>query len=481
MDDARSSPSTFPVGRSAALLALATGLGGTLGAVLLSLRGVEPVATWLYSFAWYPLLLAFEGGIALRHGRFLLLGRPRRLLAVLAWSVPVWMLWELLNFRLENWHYVFVPDRRPALWTGVIVSFATVLPACFLPSALLRSPDADASSRTQDPPRPSRALLAVVRLAGLVMLLLPLVRPRYFFPLVWGGFVLLAEPDVVRGAPDRSLLVDALDRRWGRIGALLGGGALAGLAWESLNAAARAGWIYTVPGMEAIKLFEMPPLGFLGFPPLALSCFSIYQWLALRGWAPPFDLDPSRADRRSAPRGAVSARGRGAGWRWAARTLGVVVVVVTLLGMEAWTISSRTPRMRDLPGLMPSDVETLRAWGVGSPFDLADADPARLADRVPEADPDEAERWVGAARLATLRGTGTRNARLLSSWGVRSPADLARADPEEVARCFRRIGETRVRPARVRVWWRAARERTGVEGAPEPGVEDLLEPDCPSG
>ena len=462
------------VSRSGALALVLAGLLGVAGACWLASRGTEPVATWLYPFAWYPLLLAVEGGVALRRGRFLLLADPGLLLSVLGWSVPLWMLWEVFNFRLENWYYVFVPDRRAALWTGVVLSFATVLPACFLPAALVWPDRPEGRSRSPAPAL-SGGVLRAIRWTGAVMLLLPLIWPRFFFPLVWGGFVLLLEPDLLRAAPSRSLLADAVRGRWDRIGSLLAGGALAGLAWEGLNVVARGSWIYTVPGLEELKLFEMPLLGFFGFPPLALSCFTLYQWLALRGWAVPLELEPDEGTAAAGesgrehedPAGAGAGEGEGstreggAGspFSWgvaAARTAAAVLVAVTLLGMEAWTISSRTPRLRDLPDLLPSEVETLGAWGIDSPFALARAEPGALATRIPGVDATEARRWVESARLATTRGMGTRNARLLHSWGIRSPAELARTDPGAVAACFRaRPGED-VRPAQVRVWWRAA-------------------------
>lgn len=465
------------VSRLAAGSALVCGLLGTVAAALASARGLEAVATWLYPFAWYPLLLAMEGAVALRHGRFLLLGRPRTLLSVMAWSVPLWMLWEILNFRLDNWHYVFVPDRRPALWTGILVSFATVIPACFLPAALFHP-------RTDDPPPASTrgtrgtgpslspfALLAV-RLSGVLMLVLPLLWPRIFFPLVWGAFVLLVEPDLVRRAPSVSLLADLLHRRRERIAALLAGGAVAGVAWEALNAVARAGWIYTVPGLEEIRIFEMPPLGFLGFPPLALSCFALYQWLVVRGWAAPLRLSMPReagvppAGRPSRSRREADGTGeKGAGAR-AVPIGALVLVAVTLLGMEAWTIASRTPRLRDLPGLMPSRIEEMRPWGVTDPFELAAASPDALAGALPGVDPEETAGWVDIARLATTRGIGTRNTRLLDRWGIQSLEDLARADPGAVAACFRAAGEP-IPEARVRVWHRAARAEANASGGPD--------------
>ncbi|MFW6199946.1 MAG: DUF4332 domain-containing protein [Gemmatimonadota bacterium] len=494
-------------------------LGALVAGVMcaLSARGVEPVATWLYPFAWYPLLLALEGGIALRHGRFLLLDEPRLLISVLAWSVPLWMLWEVLNFRVENWYYVFVPDRRIELWAGVILSFGTVLPACFLPAALLwpRSDSEGAKSGARPSPptegdierdagptqvrrgesssrgsmeerdegfsgRPS-PWMAVIRISGLAMLVLPMIWPRFFFPLIWGGFVLLAEPALYRRAPSRSLLADVVAGRSRRIVALLVGGALAGLAWEALNSVARGQWIYTVPWFEELKLFEMPGLGFLGFPPLALSCFSLYQWLALRGWAVPLRLNPGLAVEAhpdgpkdgpaNVPAGDAPSSGGdpegGTGRRsvTTARSAAIAFVAVTLLGMEAWTIASRTPRLRDLPGLLPSQVETLRVWGVDSPFALAKNTPGELVARVPGVTEDQAEEWIDIARLTTTRGIGTRNARLLHGWGVRSLEELAGMDPDSLAARFRASeADLDVRPPEVRVWWRAAREATdGVE------------------
>jgi hypothetical protein len=34
-----------------------------------------------------------------------------------------------------------------------------------------------------------------------------------------------------------------------------------------------------VPYLGDVKLFEMPVLGYLGFPPFALECYAVYHWL----------------------------------------------------------------------------------------------------------------------------------------------------------------------------------------------------------
>lgn len=454
-------------------------VGGTVlaaGAWVLAARGVEPAATWLYPAAWYPVLLALEGIHALRWRRYFVLHRPRAVLSLLAWSVPVWMLFEAVNFRLENWHYVFVPDLRGAAWSGIVLSFATVLPAIFLPAAVLgwgrspargRSPPADLEGPGREGTPPLGAgLLRGVQAVGALILLLPLAWPRVFFPLVWGGFLLLADPRVHSQHPERSLLHDVRTRRFGRIGTLLGGGALAGLLWEGLNSGARARWIYTVPGLEEFKLWEMPVAGFLGFPVFALSAFSLYQWLVCRGVAAP--VDPAAAEGPEAP----PVRGDGPRPTRAGRAavvLAPILVVGTLLGLERWTIESRTPRLRDLPSLLPSRVEDLSAWGVRSPFELAALEPGEVARIVPGVDPEEARTWIEAARLAVTRGVGTRNARLLTSWGIPDLRALARADAHALRSCFERAGVDAELPL-IRAWQRGARSAVGGDPAGSPLV-----------
>src|SRR3989441_8213110 len=56
---------------------------------------------------------------------------------MLWWSAVIWFLFEALNFRLQDWYYVFLPDRRVERWLGITLSLATVVPAVVLPARLL--------------------------------------------------------------------------------------------------------------------------------------------------------------------------------------------------------------------------------------------------------------------------------------------------------------------------------------------------------
>ncbi|HZH80016.1 MAG TPA: hypothetical protein VFD68_01850, partial [Gemmatimonadales bacterium] len=99
-------------------------------AVLLSYR-IPPFPTWFYVFAWYPTLVILDQTVVLLGGESLL-ARPRDLVLMLWWSAVIWFVFEALNFRLQDWYYVFLPAGRLAHWIGITVSLATVVPAILL-------------------------------------------------------------------------------------------------------------------------------------------------------------------------------------------------------------------------------------------------------------------------------------------------------------------------------------------------------------
>lgn len=404
------------------------------------IAGVEPVPTWYYPLAWYSTLLIADGLVAIREGRFFLLSRPAFAVTLLAWSVPFWLFFELVNLRLENWYYVFVPDGRAARWAGTALSYATVLPAILLSERLLRS--LGLARRTSIAAlRTGPRLLTGLQVVGVAMLALSLAWPRGFFPLIWGSVALIVDPWVYRRDPARSLIGDLEAGRAGRIVRLLVGGLAIGLVWETLNIGARGKWIYTVPGFEDARLFEMPVAGFLGFPVFALDGFVTWQALVAAGLA-----TPARGHARPAPKPA----------RIAAAGLAAVFSALVLLAMERGTIASTTPRLAELPGVPADRLEPMGH----DVFSLAEADPVRVA-RVGGTTLAGARAWIETARLATLRGIGAEGLAALRAAGVRTIADLARSDPERLTRQLRASGHP-VPAARVRIWVRAARDAGGA-------------------
>jgi hypothetical protein len=251
-------------------------LVGSQASLILQL---EPLTTHFYSLIWWPYILFVDGLIYYRRGTSLIMHRPREFFLLIPWSVVIWVIFEAFNLVLENWYYIGVPKEIFVRWPGYFVAYGTVLPAIFETRELLDTWEVFGNSPTR-PIRITASWVAGFRFLGLAMLLLPLIWPLYGFPLVWGGFVFLLEPlNYRQGRP--SLLKDLERGTLVTFYRLLLAGLICGGLWEFWNFWAKAKWIYSVPWVGEVKLFEMPILGFLGFPPFAVECYVMAQFLRI--------------------------------------------------------------------------------------------------------------------------------------------------------------------------------------------------------
>jgi hypothetical protein len=413
---------------------------GILGAILLfltfilTLRGAAFFATHTYELAWWSLIAALDGFVWWRTRRSPIAEAPFRFLLLCLWSVSLWFAFELFNLRLRNWYYVFVSAGAVERWTGSFLAFATVIPGIVLFAEAL---DALGLFRRlpgvgRELPLPRLLPPALVAL-GVSFMVLPMIWPRYCYPLVWGGLVLILDP-LNRRFGGGSILAQLAVRAPRVIVNYLCAGAAAGFFWEILNYWARVKWIYTVPPFEEWKLFEMPLLGFLGFPPFALECWVVVESLSVAGLLP-------------APR-VRSGPVRGAALLAAALIPSLGFAAGALHGMERLTFASLYPLVEDLPGLGDSRREDLRRRGIGDCFSLREAVSRSGEDRSLEERLD----------LVLLAGIGIEKALALEGLGIRSVGDLARADPAEVSSKIERL-DLRHLPTRaeVRYWVREAR------------------------
>ena len=128
------------------------------------------------------------------------------------------------------------------------------------------------------------------------------------------------------------------------------------------------------------------------------------------------------------------------------------------LGMERRTVASYQPEMADLPGV-PASALSRAGYDV---FSLAQADARRLGAALGGTAPQAAV-WIERARLATLAGIGTENAKRLLAAGISSVADLAAADPDGVRARLVADGGPEIPDRRLRLWIHRARQ--GEEAA----------------
>jgi hypothetical protein len=261
------------------------GLAALVSAEYLMFLGVEPVATYFTPIAWSAYILIADAAVLALTGRSRLNDAPHTLARMALLSIPLWLIFEAYNLRLQNWTYVGVP----AGWSGALLgygwSFATITPAIFETSDLVQA---------MLPPLPgeswkiSRAAENALIACGAVFLILPLALPRAIaarlFLLVWLGFFLFLDPINRRlGLP--SFLGDLAEGFRRRVYGFFAAGWICGWLWEFWNNWAAAKWHYTFPMFQQWKVFQMPVPGYLGFLPFALECFVMYVTAAwLVGW-----------------------------------------------------------------------------------------------------------------------------------------------------------------------------------------------------
>lgn len=255
------------------------------------LAQVEPFWTWHTPFAWTGYILLLDGIIyKLRGSSWLTTNRSEFVFLALV-SIPLWVVFEGYNLLIDNWYYINLPENLIVRYFGYAWAFATISPGIFQTAELVaafRDRRAAPARRRATGLAPGDSRLAPFDCAsialGAAMLAWPLIWPSpYLAAPVFLGFIFLLDPINAR-AGDESLFRDLRAGRRDRLINLLVAGFICGGLWELWNFWARAKWIYTVPIVGDIKMFEMPVFGYFGFPPFALECFTMYVFIRRLLW-----------------------------------------------------------------------------------------------------------------------------------------------------------------------------------------------------
>lgn len=439
---------------------VAVGLAWT-ALVLVASRRSEDIDLLRFPLAWAGVLCALDGAVRARHGR-----SPLTRSADWLWmgcaSVFFWDLFELLNLRLKNWWYTGETSSAAAGALFSFLSFATVLPAVRLGEALLCPVD-ETSGNGLDAQAPAAPPLARGERhsrarwwsgVGLTSLVLALWQPRLCYPLAWlflfplGEAALLVLGNRPPGLP-RSPMESMREGDRTLVLRLFAFALPLGLVWEGLNWGCARGWIYTVPYFDDRKLFEMPLLGYLGYPPFLLEAGAL---LAL----------VERVRRRITPRGAI---------------LLVLLVAGFHAGIDglgrAHTSVSPAPRLTDSV-LLASLAAPAQAAGISTPRALLEASAREgsigLARRlgVKEGTLTQA---LALSALAHTLGMGLAHAELATRAGVGAVEQLA---AQEEPTLSGRLHETCALqtppcdgppPALVRFWIKRARRLAHPPGS----------------
>jgi len=235
---------------------------------------------WGFFPLWLGFCLTVDGLVFWRKGTSLLSRSWRKYIGLFLVSAPVWWLFELLNWRLGNWHYdgaEFFSNWGYTFWATL--SFTTVVPAVFGMAEFIGSFDFINRFRNGPVIKPSRSTTTGFFAAGAIMFVLMMSWPKIFFPFVWLSiYFMLAPINIWLG--NRSLTNWLRSGDWRPVLALWIGVLITGFFWEMWNYFSYPKWIYTISWGGCCKLFEMPLLGYGGYLPFGLELYAIYHFMA---------------------------------------------------------------------------------------------------------------------------------------------------------------------------------------------------------
>ncbi len=231
---------------------------------------------------WLGYCLVVDGLVFRRKGHSLLTRNPANYALLFFLSAPAWWLFEGLNLITNNWHYLgresFTPIQYFLLSS---LSFSTVIPAVFSTAELIGTFKWVDRFNLNTLFNPSRSGFWKIHLTGWLMLILMCLFPKLFFPFLWLSLFFILDPlNALLG--NRSLFADLAQgrlRNW-----ILFGLAplICGFFWELWNFHAFPKWVYTIPYLDVLHIFEMPLAGYGGYIPFGWELFALYALIPLR-------------------------------------------------------------------------------------------------------------------------------------------------------------------------------------------------------
>ena len=256
------------------------GIALIIFAEFIMLLKIEPFSTWYIPIIWFGYILLIDSIIYALKGNSLLSNRPRKFIVLMCVSINFWYLFEVFNYFLGGWKYFGLPESLIVAFAMGTLSFATIVPAVFETGELVEQFHLFSKMHRKIKFLTNKLFVNILIVVGLIFIALPLVMVSpWMWILVWTGFVLLLDPILYLFHNEKSLIMQARKGKYNTVISLFIAGYVCGFLWEFWNYWAGTGWVYTVPILENIKIFEIPAFGFLAYGAFAWELYVMYQFV----------------------------------------------------------------------------------------------------------------------------------------------------------------------------------------------------------
>lgn len=234
-------------------------------------------SAWGFFPMWVGYCLTIDALVFIRKGSSMFTRNSRAYIVLFIISAPSWWIFELLNLRVQNWFYEgreFFTDFQYFIISTIC--FSTVIPAVFGTAEFVGTFKWIRDLKTGFIFGSNPRSILIMFICGWIFLSLLLIWPLYFFPFMWISVLLILEP-VNYWQKNKSLIKYTSRGDWRIIISLFLACLICGFFWEMWNFYSYPKWIYKVPFVDFLHIFEMPILGYFGYLPFALELFVLYH------------------------------------------------------------------------------------------------------------------------------------------------------------------------------------------------------------
>jgi len=237
---------------------------------------IQPFALWYFPIIWFGYILFVDSIVFKIKHKSLITTNISKLIGMFLISPLVWWIFEFMNIALKNWQYTGTESLGIYYHLFATLSFSVVIPAFFetfdLIKAFFKFEEKEPKIKT------SRKTAFKLIVLGIILLILTLTLPYYFFPFAWISIFLIIDPiNSLRNQPN---LIDKLKNKNYKIFLICAIAMLMmGFFWEFWNYWAVIKWVYFIPFFNFWHFFEMPLLGYLGYIPFSFEIYAIYYFI----------------------------------------------------------------------------------------------------------------------------------------------------------------------------------------------------------
>jgi len=232
---------------------------------------------WGFFPLWLGYILTIDAIVYMRKSTSLIKRNFISFIILFLISAPAWWLFEFFNTYTKNWHYdgrQYFTNLQYFLLASL--SFSTVMPAVFETAEFAGTFKWIKKLKEGSIIGQSKSSIFKLFTAGIIMLILTITLPEYFYYLIWIALYLIIDP-INSLLKNKTLFQYSGSGNWRPLIALATGALICGFFWEMWNYYSYPKWIYHLPFVNFLHVFEMPVLGYIGYIPFSFELYSLFN------------------------------------------------------------------------------------------------------------------------------------------------------------------------------------------------------------